>query len=97
MSGLFFRVAEKNRAALAFYLDGKMCTGLEGDTVLTAVLVHKTQLRTAEFDGAPRAGFCMMGACQDCWIWLETGERIRACSTLIYEGMRLCSHAGATA
>ncbi|NYT78567.1 (2Fe-2S)-binding protein [Alcaligenaceae bacterium] len=97
MGGLLFRVAEQNRATLVFHLDGVACSALEGDTVLTAVLAHQTRLRTSEFDGMPRAGFCMMGACQDCWIWLETGERIRACTTLVGAGMRLCSYAGAVA
>jgi predicted molibdopterin-dependent oxidoreductase YjgC len=37
----------------------------------------------------PRAGFCMMGACQDCWIATAEGERLRACSTFIAPGMAL--------
>lgn len=31
----------------------------------------------------------MMGACQDCWIATEQGERLRACSTFIAPGMAL--------
>ena len=64
-------------------------TALAGDTVLTAVLTHGAQLRISEFSGQPRAGFCMMGACQDCWISTESGERLRACGTFIRDGMRL--------
>lgn len=97
MAGLLFRVAEQDRAPVVFYLDGEACSALQGDTVLTAVLSHQTRLRTSEFSGAPRAGFCMMGACQDCWMLLESGERVRACSTLVQAGMRLRSHAGALA
>ena len=33
----------------------------------------------------------MMGACQDCWIATESGERLRACSTFIRAGMQLRS------
>jgi hypothetical protein len=50
-------------------------------------------VRETEFGGAPRAGFCMMGACQDCWMSLENGARLRACSTFIASGMRLVSSA----
>jgi len=39
--------------------------------------------------GAPRAGFCLMGACQDCWVHLSSGQRVRACSTLAEDGMAL--------
>lgn len=68
-------------------------TGLAGDTVLTAVLHGRKALREGEFDGSARAGFCLMGACQDCWLWQEDGARLRACSTMLREGMRLRSAA----
>jgi predicted molibdopterin-dependent oxidoreductase YjgC len=83
------RLAERNRKPIQFTLDGRSCAALEGDTVLTAMLTQADRLRASEFSGAPRAGFCLMGACQDCWITTESGERLRACSTFIAEGMRL--------
>ncbi|WPH14428.1 (2Fe-2S)-binding protein [Variovorax paradoxus] len=86
---LLHRVAETGRAAVSFTLDGQPASALAGDTVLTAVLTQAAQLRRNEFSGAPRAGFCMMGACQDCWIATEQGERLRACSTFIAPGMAL--------
>ena len=86
---LLHRVAETARDPIPFTLDGVACTALAGDTVLTAVLTHAGQLRRNEFSGAPRAGFCMMGACQDCWIATDEGERLRACSTFIAPGMAL--------
>ena len=86
---LLHRVAETGRAAVRFTLDGEPASALAGDTVLTAVLTQAAKLRRNEFSGAPRAGFCMMGACQDCWIATEQGERLRACSTFIAPGMAL--------
>jgi predicted molibdopterin-dependent oxidoreductase YjgC len=90
---LLHRLAETGRAAVPFTLDGRPASALAGDTVLTAVLTNATQLRRSEFSGEPRAGFCMMGACQDCWIVTESGERLRACATFIEEGMRLVTGA----
>ncbi len=87
------RLAETGRAPVSFVLDGQPCTALQGDTVLTAVLTQAERLRVSEFGGGPRAGFCMMGACQDCWILTESGARLRACSTFIEAGMRLLSRA----
>jgi NADH dehydrogenase/NADH:ubiquinone oxidoreductase subunit G len=46
-------------------------------------------LRFSEFIHAPRAGFCQMGACQDCWVALEDGTRLRACTTKLEPGMRI--------
>ncbi|MGH8818391.1 (2Fe-2S)-binding protein [Achromobacter pestifer] len=85
------RLAEKGRPEVPFTLDGQACTALAGDTVLTAVLTQADRLRHSEFGGGPRAGFCMMGACQDCWMQLEDGSRVRACSTFIEPGMCLQS------
>jgi len=84
---LLTRLAEKNRKAVAFTLDGRAVQALEGDTVLTAVLTQGARLRRSEFSDQPRAGFCMMGACQDCWITTAEHGRVRACSTFIAPGM----------
>jgi len=86
---LLHRVAESGRAPVAFTLDGQPAHAMAGDTVLTAVLTQGSQLRRNEFSDAPRAGFCMMGACQDCWILTDDGGRLRACSTFIEPGMAL--------
>lgn len=92
---LFKRLAETGRPVVGFTLDGQPRTALAGDTVLTAMLTVSGRLRASEFSGEPRAGFCLMGACQDCWVMTESGERLRACGTFIEEGMRLLSGSGA--
>ncbi len=88
-TALLHRVAEKDRAPVHFTIDGQPATALAGDTVLTAILTQRAQLRRNEFSGEPRAGFCLMGACQDCWVLTDSGERLRACSTFITPGMSL--------
>ena len=89
-NALLHRVAETTgRETVPFTLDGAPASALAGDTVLTAVLTQCAQLRRNEFSNLPRAGFCMMGACQDCWISTGEGERLRACSTFIAPGMAL--------
>ena len=85
----FVRLAEDARRAVFFTLDGMPASALEGDTVLTAILTQRRALRVSDFKGEPRAGFCLIGACQDCWIRSEDGARLRACSTSIEAGMRL--------
>lgn len=90
-AGLLHRVAETQRAPLPFVLNGASATALEGDTVLTAILTQHGHLRHNEFSAEPRAGFCLMGACQDCWVQTATGERLRACTTLITPGLHICT------
>uniref|UniRef100_A0A7C1XBY4 (2Fe-2S)-binding protein n=1 Tax=Pseudomonas graminis TaxID=158627 RepID=A0A7C1XBY4_9PSED len=84
---LLRRLAERDRAVLPFTLDGQPASGLQGDTLLTAVLTAENSLRGSDFSGEPRAGFCLMGACQDCWVKLGDGRRVRACSTLLEAGV----------
>lgn len=87
------RLAESGRATVRFLLDGRPCKALAGDTVLTALLMQGAQLRRSEFSGAPRAGFCLMGACQDCWVMMADGRRVRACTTLVQPDMELLTGA----
>lgn len=86
---LLVRLPRGARATLSFTLDGEPCTGFEGDTVLTAVLAVASRVREHEASGRPHAGFCAMGACQDCWMDTAGGERVRACTTALAEGMQL--------
>jgi len=85
----FRRVAERDRPVVRFAIDGRSCTALAGDTLLTALLVNGRRVRADEFEDGARAGFCLMGACQDCWVSLEDGTRLRACTSFVAEGMRI--------
>jgi predicted molibdopterin-dependent oxidoreductase YjgC len=87
----FVRLAETGRPALTLHIDGQACSALAGDTLLVALLSHCRRLRDSEFGDGPRAGFCLMGACQDCWVWTPEGGRLRACSTVVEDGMSVCT------
>ena len=87
--GQLVRLTETERPAVMIHVDGAPLAALAGDTVLTALLTAGRRLRQAEFGDGARAGFCLMGACQDCWVFLEAGGRIRACTTLVSEGLRV--------
>ena len=88
-SARLVRLAETDRGRIPLWIDGQRFEALEGDTLLVAILVHAGRLRVSEFGDGSRAGFCLMGACQDCWIWTEGGDRLRACSAAAEPQMRL--------
>ncbi|BAN27638.1 (2Fe-2S)-binding protein [Caballeronia insecticola] len=92
----FVRLVETNRARVSFVLDGVAAEALTGDTLLTAILMQQRHVRRSEFSGKPRAGFCLIGACQDCWVRSEDGKRLRACSTRIEAGMRIVTNGAGT-
>ena len=85
----FIRVSEKERPEVQIFIDNRPVKVLAGDTVLSALLVNGNIVRNFEFDDSSRGGFCLMGACQDCWVKLEDGSKLRACTTFVREGMSL--------
>ena len=89
MAGRFVRLAETRRRLVRISMNGTVIEALEGDTLLVAILTNMNHVRLSEFGDGRRAGFCLMGACQDCWVWTANGERLRACSTVVDEGMAI--------
>jgi predicted molibdopterin-dependent oxidoreductase YjgC len=87
MSARFVRLAEHDRPTVTLKVDGHAIEALQGDTLMVALLTCGDSLRGSEFDNGRRAGFCLMGACQDCWVWTRAGERLRACSQDVREGL----------
>ncbi|GAB3626793.1 Hydrogen cyanide synthase subunit HcnA [Pandoraea terrae] len=85
----FVRVAEAGRNTFRMSVDGRMIDACEGDTLMVALLTTQNALRDSEFGGERRAGFCLMGACQDCWVWTRDGARLRACTTPAAPGMAI--------
>ncbi len=60
-----------------------------GDMVLVAMLASGRSLRRSEFGPEARAGFCLMSACQDCWVWTTDGERLSAFATPVRAGLSI--------
>ena len=86
-TGLFQRLVPRASAPIPFTIDGDPAEAREGDLLLTAILLHRASLRRFEFGETDRAGFCLMAACQDCWVSLAGGGRVRACTTRVEPGM----------
>jgi D-hydroxyproline dehydrogenase subunit gamma len=87
----FRRLKTRTGPPLALTINGTTHTAFAGDTILTALLLAGPHVRRFEFGAADdhRAGFCLMGVCQDCWVRLTDGPRVRACTTLVAAGMRI--------
>ncbi|MFC7552115.1 (2Fe-2S)-binding protein [Pseudoroseomonas wenyumeiae] len=84
------RLRDTDRPPLHLELEGRAIAAMEGDTLLTALLAGGAgHLRESEFGDGARAGFCLMGACQDCWVSVEGLGRVRACATLARDGMKV--------
>jgi predicted molibdopterin-dependent oxidoreductase YjgC len=89
MNPRFVRLGETARAPVQMVIDGRTVQALAGDTLMVALLNNARHLRESEFGDGKRAGFCLMGACQDCWVWTADGERLRACTTVVEAGLHI--------
>jgi hypothetical protein len=88
-SSRFVRLGETGRPSVTIFVDGMAVPALAGDSLLVAVLTHSGRLRQSEFGPNARSGFCLMAACQDCWVWTEAGGRLRACDTPVKAGLSI--------
>ena len=70
-------------------MNGKAVQAFAGESLLVVMLARRNALRTLEFGGEPRAGFCLMGACQDCRVHIAGSGGARACTTQVADGMRV--------
>jgi D-hydroxyproline dehydrogenase subunit gamma len=78
-----------------FTVDGHPVAARPGETVLTALRLTYAPSDILSWS-APRLGFCLMGACQDCWLWRTDGKRLRACTSRPEAGMSLVTCAPVT-
>ena len=85
-----FQPAVARTTNAIIHLDGIAVPAQAGESLITSLLAAGLMTGRSEFDGSPRCGFCLMGACQDCTLWSASGERLRACMTEVVDGMELC-------
>ncbi|MEJ0079269.1 MAG: (2Fe-2S)-binding protein [Alphaproteobacteria bacterium] len=93
MTGRLVRAVAPDAPTVCILVDGEAVMAYAGDSVLVAVLTARNALRRHEFGDEMRAGFCLMGACQDCWVWLADFSRVRACTTTVADGMHVLTTA----
>lgn len=74
---------------MSLTIDGRAVTARQGDTLLTAILCVRRDLGALPPSSRPRSGFCLMGACQDCWVRVAGLGRVRACTTEVAAGMEV--------
>ncbi len=71
-------------------VDGEAIQAYEGESLAAAMLAAgKRVFRHAEPGGDPRGIFCGMGICYDCLVTVAGSDHVRACMTLVSEGMQI--------
>lgn len=71
-----------------FTFDGELVVGRVGEPLLAALLASGVRvLRTMPELGDPRGGYCLVGRCSDCQVVVDGVPSIRACTTVVRDGM----------
>ncbi|WP_431282523.1 (2Fe-2S)-binding protein [Humitalea sp. 24SJ18S-53] len=76
--------------AIDLFLDGEPVRARPAETVAFLLLrLGRLPFRHTMASGAPRAAFCLMGACQDCLVEIDGQPNRQACLVLVTPGMRV--------
>jgi hypothetical protein len=84
-----FRTAVERRPDITIRFEGQDIPACAGESLITTLLTSGLLTGRSEFDQTPRAGFCLMGVCQECTVWTTRGQRLRACMTQAQAGLDL--------
>jgi sarcosine oxidase subunit alpha len=80
---------------LTFTFDGEPVVAYRGESVAAALMAAgKRTLRKTPVADEPRGVFCGMGMCFDCLVVIDGQPSVRACTTLVLDGMRVEMQSG---
>lgn len=78
--------------AIRFTWNGSTVDAYDGETIAAALLAaDRRTLRSTAHRGEARGLFCSMGVCFDCLVTVDGRSGVRACLTLVRDGMALTS------
>lgn len=93
---MFRKLPEAGDATVRVAVDGRDVRVPVGTTAAAAALLAGlTVTRTSPVSDAPRAPYCMMGACFECLMEIDGVGNRQACVVVVAEGMQIRSQRGA--
>lgn len=93
---MFKRLHNSTGGTVNIVINGQRVQVPEGESLAAAVLANGLfHTRTMPVSGAPRAPFCLMGACYECLMVIDGRPNQRACMEKVCEGMRVECQQGA--
>jgi NADH dehydrogenase/NADH:ubiquinone oxidoreductase subunit G len=95
---MFKTLPDAVSAIVTVTINGKPYRVPHGCTAAAAMLLAgTTPTRTTPVSGAPRAPYCMMGACFECLVEIDGVANQQACLIPVTDGMRINRQLGAVA
>ncbi|MDR1800665.1 MAG: (2Fe-2S)-binding protein [Lachnospiraceae bacterium] len=80
---------------ISIYYEDQLLRAKEGETVAAALLAHGFRIfRYSAKRNEPRGIFCGIGQCTDCIMEIDGKPNVRACMTIVHEGMTIRTQKG---
>ena len=80
---------------IGFIFEGRALVARPGDSLACALLAADIlECRTTPVSGAPRAPWCLMGACFECLVTINGIANRQACMVQVKEGMQVTRQDG---
>ncbi|BAN26740.1 (2Fe-2S)-binding protein [Caballeronia insecticola] len=93
---LFRPLADSRDASIEIFFNGAPLAVPAGRSVAAALLAAGvSRFRATPVSGAPRAPYCMMGACFECLVEIDGVPSRQSCMVEVQAGMRVRSQEGA--
>jgi sarcosine oxidase subunit alpha len=88
---MFKRLGEVERGdPVAIYINGHPVDAYPGETLAAVILTMGLDtMRKTILSESPRGYYCGMGICCECMVELDDGSRVKACQTLVEQGMKV--------
>lgn len=93
---LFRPISAASEPFIDVEFDGRRLAVLGERSVAAALLVAGvSRFRSTPVSGAPRAPYCMTGACFECLLEIDGVANRQACLVPVQPGMKICPQEGA--
>jgi predicted molibdopterin-dependent oxidoreductase YjgC len=93
---MFKRLHDIDEDRVTITIEDQQLEVSTGDTVAAAMLTAGIEYaRTTPISGAHRAPYCLMGACFECLVEIDSVPNQQACQTQVREGMTVKLQQGA--
>lgn len=88
---MFKRLNDVERGdPIAIYINDESVDAYPGETLAAVILAAGYDImRKTIFSENPRGYYCGMGICCECMVELDDGSRVKACQTLVEDGMKV--------
>lgn len=92
---MFRKLPDSDPVLVTVTVDGRPLRVPATFSAAAALLLNGGIARTTAVSGAPRAPYCMMGACFDCLMEIDGVPNRQGCLVAVAEGMRIRVQRGA--